>query len=51
MTIRRVGNQIAHPVEDVVERYARAGARFLLRDRDGEGTAITDGHTREYTHS
>jgi len=39
------GNQIGHPVEDVVERYARAGVRFLPTDRDGEGTAITEGRT------
>jgi competence protein ComEC len=39
------GNQFGHPVEDVVARYARAGARFLRTDRDGEVTALTDGHT------
>ena len=39
------GNQFGHPVEDVVSRYARAGVRFLRTDRDGEVTAMTDGHT------
>ncbi len=39
------GNQFGHPVEEVVERYARAGVRFLRTDRDGEVTALTDGHT------
>jgi competence protein ComEC len=39
------GNQFGHPVEDVVERYARAGVRFLRTDRDGEVTALTDGHS------
>jgi competence protein ComEC len=39
------GNQFGHPVEDVVTRYARAGVRFLRTDRDGEVTALTDGHT------
>jgi beta-lactamase superfamily II metal-dependent hydrolase len=34
-------------VEDVVERYARAGVRFLRTDRDGEVTALTDGQTLE----
>lgn len=37
------GNQLGHPVEDVVERYARAGVRFLRTDRDGEVTALTHG--------
>ncbi|MGD0545827.1 MAG: DNA internalization-related competence protein ComEC/Rec2 [Candidatus Acidiferrales bacterium] len=41
------GNQFGHPVEDVVERYARDGVRFLRTDRDGEVTALTDGHTLE----
>ncbi|MGB8542012.1 MAG: DNA internalization-related competence protein ComEC/Rec2 [Candidatus Acidiferrales bacterium] len=41
------GNQFGHPVEDVVERYARAGVRFLRTDRDGEVTALTDGRTLE----
>jgi competence protein ComEC len=41
------GNQFGHPVEDVVDRYARAGVRFLRTDRDGEVTALTDGHTLE----
>jgi competence protein ComEC len=41
------GNQFGHPVEDVVERYARAGVRFLRTDRDGEVSALTDGHTLE----
>jgi beta-lactamase superfamily II metal-dependent hydrolase len=41
------GNQIGHPVEDVLERYARAGVRLLSTDRDGEVTAITDGRTLE----
>lgn len=41
------GNQFGHPVEDVVERYARAGVRFLRTDRDGEVTALTDGHSLE----
>jgi competence protein ComEC len=41
------GNQIGRPVEDVLERYARAGVRLLPTDRDGEATAITDGRTRE----
>jgi competence protein ComEC len=41
------GNQFGHPVQDVVERYARAGVRFLRTDRDGEVTALTDGHTLE----
>jgi competence protein ComEC len=40
-------NQFGHPVEDVVERYTRAGVRFLRTDRDGEVTALTDGHTLE----
>jgi competence protein ComEC len=40
-------NQFGHPVEDVVERYARAGVRFLRTDRDGEVTALTDGQTLE----
>jgi competence protein ComEC len=39
------GNQFGHPVEDVVARYAKAGVRFLRTDRDGEVTALTDGHT------
>ena len=39
------GNQFGHPVEEVVERYARAGVRFLRTDRDGEVTALTDGRT------
>lgn len=39
------GNQFGHPVEDVVTRYVRAGVRFLRTDRDGEVTALTDGHT------
>jgi competence protein ComEC len=39
------GNQFGHPVEDVVARYASAGVRFLRTDRDGEVTALTDGHT------
>ena len=38
------GNQFGHPVEDVVARYARAGVRFLRTDRDGEVSALTDGH-------
>lgn len=37
------GNQFGHPVDSVVERYARAGVRFLRTDRDGAVTAITDG--------
>ena len=41
------GNQFGHPVEDVAARYAKAGVRFLRTDRDGEVTAITDGHTLE----
>ncbi len=38
------GNQFGHPVDSVVERYARAGVRFLRTDRDGAVTAVTDGH-------
>jgi len=38
------GNQFGHPVDSVVERYARAGVRFLRTDRDGAVTALTDGH-------
>jgi competence protein ComEC len=38
------GNQFGHPVDSVVERYARAGVRFLRTDRDGAVTSITDGH-------
>jgi competence protein ComEC len=38
------GNQFGHPVESVVERYARAGVRFLRTDRDGAVTAVTDGN-------
>jgi beta-lactamase superfamily II metal-dependent hydrolase len=30
-----------------MERYARAGVQFLRSDRDGEVTALTDGHTLE----
>jgi competence protein ComEC len=41
------GNQFGHPVEDVVARYAKADVRFLRTDRDGEVTALTDGHTLE----
>ncbi len=41
------GNQFGHPVEDVVSRYERAGVRFLRTDRDGEVSALTDGHTLE----
>jgi competence protein ComEC len=37
------GNPFGHPVESVVERYARAGVRFLRTDRDGAVTALTDG--------
>ena len=37
------GNQFGHPVDSVVERYARAGVRFLRTDRDGAVTALTDG--------
>jgi len=37
------GNQFGHPVDSVVERYARAGVRFLRTDRDGAVTAVTDG--------
>jgi len=38
------GNQFGHPVDSVVERYARAGVRFLRTDRDGAVTSVTDGH-------
>jgi competence protein ComEC len=38
------GNQFGHPVDSVVERYARAGVRFLRTDRDGAVTAVTEGH-------
>jgi competence protein ComEC len=38
------GNQFGHPVDSVVERYARAGVRFLRTDRDGVVTSVTDGH-------
>ena len=38
------GNQFGHPVDSVVERYARAGVRFLRTDRDGAVTSLTDGH-------
>ena len=41
------GNQFGPPVDDVVERYARAGVRFLRTDRDSEVTALTDGHSLE----
>ncbi|MGB8799144.1 MAG: DNA internalization-related competence protein ComEC/Rec2 [Candidatus Acidiferrales bacterium] len=37
------GNQFGHPVDSVVERYARAGVRFLRTDRDGAVMAETDG--------
>jgi competence protein ComEC len=37
------GNAFGHPVASVVERYARAGVRFLRTDRDGAVTAVTDG--------
>jgi competence protein ComEC len=38
------GNQFGHPVDSVVDRYARAGVRFLRTDRDGAVTTLTDGH-------
>jgi competence protein ComEC len=38
------GNQFGHPVDSVVERYARAGVRFLRTDRDGAVTSVTDKH-------
>ncbi|HXN18984.1 MAG TPA: hypothetical protein VN875_11670 [Candidatus Binatus sp.] len=41
------GYQFGYPVEGVMERYARAGVQFLRSDRDGEVTALTDGHTLE----
>ncbi len=37
------GNQFGHPVDSVVERYARAGVRLLRTDRDGAVMAVTDG--------
>jgi beta-lactamase superfamily II metal-dependent hydrolase len=37
------GNQFGHPVDSVVERYARAEVRFLRTDLDGAVTAVTDG--------
>ena len=40
----RERNQFGHPVDSVVERYARAGVRFLRTDRDGAVTSVTDGH-------
>jgi competence protein ComEC len=49
------GNAFGHPVASVVQRYARAGVRFLRTDRDGAVTALTDGrnisvHTFAETH-
>jgi competence protein ComEC len=38
------GNQFGHPVDSLVERYARAGVRFLRTDRDGAVTSHTAGH-------
>jgi competence protein ComEC len=37
-------NPFGHPAEPVVERYERAGVRFLRTDRDGAVTALTNGH-------
>jgi competence protein ComEC len=37
------GNPFGQPAENVVERYMRAGVRFLRTDRDGAVTALTDG--------
>ncbi|HKN60984.1 MAG TPA: ComEC/Rec2 family competence protein [Candidatus Acidoferrales bacterium] len=42
-------NPFGHPAEPVVERYERAGVRFLRTDRDGAVTALTNG--RELTVS
>jgi competence protein ComEC len=42
-------NPFGHPAEAVVERYERAGVRFLRTDRDGAVTALTNG--RELTVS
>jgi len=36
-------NPFGHPAEPVVERYERAGVRFLRTDRDGAVTALTNG--------
>ena len=48
------GNTFGHPAENIVQRYAQAGVRFLRTDRDGAVTALTDGQSlvvRTFTDS
>jgi len=42
-------NPFGHPAENILERYKDAGVRLLRTDRDGEVSAITDGHSLSVT--